>query len=166
MFAGERKVGKREWEEDLFQKREGREEMSTNDVENMQTATSHAGLKSEWHRGGKAYVRNPSVRSAPIQTRSLRNGTTGVGGREEEGVSLHGFGPPPTIISLAPGRDGPAPRLALARKLTGANASRAHAPPSPRTEAWLREPQRPSSPAQPRSGSSGSWRSSSILPHC
>ncbi|CAB1456743.1 unnamed protein product [Pleuronectes platessa] len=33
-------------------------------------------------------------------------------------VLLHGLGPPPTIISPAPGKDGLAPRLVLARKLT------------------------------------------------
>ncbi|CAB1425858.1 unnamed protein product [Pleuronectes platessa] len=58
-----------------------------------------------------------------------------------KGVSLNGLGPPPTIISPAPGRDGSAPWLALARELTGANASRARTPPSPQAEAWLREPQ-------------------------
>ncbi|CAB1429755.1 unnamed protein product [Pleuronectes platessa] len=40
----------------------------------------------------------------------------------ETGVPLHGLGTPPTIISPVPGRDGPAPPLALARKLTRANA--------------------------------------------
>ncbi|CAB1435101.1 unnamed protein product [Pleuronectes platessa] len=34
------------------------------------------------------------------------------------GVSLHVLRPPPTIISSAPGRNGPAPRLALAHELT------------------------------------------------
>ncbi|CAB1428717.1 unnamed protein product [Pleuronectes platessa] len=42
--------------------------------------------------------------------------------------TVHGLGPPPTIISLAPGRDGPASRLAFFHELAGANASQAGAP--------------------------------------